>query len=658
MCVLLTVITLLSCFVMVVSAEDDEQTPSVMTDLAALEIDGVPFSEANYPLNTSDTGFYIITVIESHFVAKNNSPYFDLFVYNPSGQAIADVEWNAIQIGLNDQCEEYFYVGLKILSRSSDQRFIKAKAVSTQMYGSKDRCIVNHASNDERFYNIASLRLKVKTGNVRKVVGIKKAFIFTGFDSNHSLACMSKTFDALDVDLHATNWISPNAGLRTDGTVASIYDHYELNSVYFKVPKSYWNQYEYLKSIRARYDAIHLTPIILTRVNDLDFSDAKGQLTKQAILNGTTLTVDGDPDVYDLYWAVYPGDYIDGQQTMSSMHTNIYSDNSYTRRDAETYNLYLGRVPIEIPVDCTVYDSLAYYFATLPSDFSYTDGGSIIQAAVCSEELEEYFYQRYYNPYFPDGKLYDQKTTVEMDYYSTDYDLDSRYLMTTVSDFLANTSKWNQLRMRFRTENDSYLYENFENLANHIDVVKDPLQYASVTSSGYEDVANTLFIGVNDVADFSRVCREAVQEDCYVVILRFAFSDYRCQVVKDVWEITTSIGKNVGLVVDKWAFMDFSIAHLVFYNDGEDYTIPVVSNVVDSFGDVWAFGDPRMNGPGDWVDEIGDTLGELFAKSKDMLKRILMILAIIVVVLVAVLLFLKLIPKRVKLKKPRGRRRK
>ena len=276
LCVLLTVITLLSCFVMVVSAEDDEQTPSVMTDLAALEIDGVPFSEANYPLNTSDTGFYIITVIESHFVAKNNSPYYDLFVYiyNPSGQAIADVEWNAIQIGLNDQCEEYFYVGLKILSRSSDQRFIKAKAVSTQMYGSKDRCIVNHASNDERFYNIASLRLKVKTGNVRKVVGIKKAFIFTGFDSNQSLACMSKTFDALDVDLHATNWISPNAGLRTDGTVASIYDHYELNSVYFKVPKSYWNQYEYLKSIRARYDAIHLTPIILTRVNDLDFSDA------------------------------------------------------------------------------------------------------------------------------------------------------------------------------------------------------------------------------------------------------------------------------------------------------------------------------------------------------------------------------------------------
>ena len=658
LCALLAAITLLSCFALAVSAED-EQTPSVMTDLSALEIDGVPFSKENYPRDTSDPDFYIITVIESHFVSKDNSPDYDLFIYiyNPSGQDIADVQWNAIQVGFNDQCKEYSYVGLKLLSKSSDDRFIKAKVVSSQMYDSKDCCVINHESNDMRIYNIASLRLKVKRGNVRKVVGVKKAFIFSGFNSDQTLTCISKSFDALDVELHATNWISPNAGLRTDGTVASIYDHYEINSVFFKVPKSYWNKYEYLKSIRARYDAIHLTPIILTRVNDMDFSDAKGQATKQAILNGTTIEAGGTPDVYDLYWAVYWNDYVENQP-ISSMHSSIYSENGTTRRDAATYATSIMGVPASIPLDCTVYESLAYYFACLPSNFSYTDGESVVEAAVSSEELEEYFYQRYYNPYYDDSKLYDEKiSNISLDYYSTDYDADALYNMTTFSSALANTSKLNQWWRKFTTENDSYLYEDFETTANHIDVVQNPLQYVSVQPSGYKDVAAALHIGVNDVADFSRVCQEAVQEDCYVVLLRFGFSDYRCQVVRDVWEYAIRNGPLVGLAVDKWAFMDFSVAHLVFYNDGEDYTIPVVSNVVDSFGDLSAYGDPNMNGVEDWVDEIGDSIRDLFEKSKDIWKKILMIALAVLVVLVAVWIFFKLKPVRIKYKQSRSRRR-
>ena len=138
---------------------------------------------------------------------------------------------------------------------------MKLKVVSSYIYGNKERFWQNQENKDYRIYNIVSFMF-LRNGE-KDVWNVSKVFTYTGIGKNTT--CQAKDLATLEVKLHDTNWISPSAAARVDGKDATVYDHYEIHSVYFMVPKNYWNKYEYLYSIDAFYDVVHLTPIIVTQ---------------------------------------------------------------------------------------------------------------------------------------------------------------------------------------------------------------------------------------------------------------------------------------------------------------------------------------------------------------------------------------------------------
>lgn len=636
LCLLLVVLTLLSTLTVFVGAESNT-TPSVMQELAGLRIDGKAFSESDFPLKSTDKNLYIIAAAEYKFRTVSSSPEFNLFfyVYNPSGMELKENTRNSIQIGMDEECQQTYFFGIKIYSKSEDNRFLKIGVVTSAIYSSTSLLLTKQKDAARRVYNVPTLRFVVN-GKLESYP-IKRGYIFEGYDYNDTLQGSWKELDVLQVELHTTNWISPNAGLKVDGvTEASVYDHYELHTVYFRVPKTYWEKYEYLYSIHATYDAVHLTPIIVTRKNDKDFADDEGQDTKNAILAGTSLKANSDLEVYDLGW----------QETTYSLTTypkrHIYTDSDTLRNEAAQYTVSVGSW-IYLHELVTKYNTLSYYFATLPSDFEYTDGAAIVKAAVSQKQLQEYFYDRYDKPLFDNANLYTEYiSNQDLTKSAIEFKAEGIYKMTNFQEILNTKSLWEQWFTDWLTEDDSPLYDTFANEVQHITVLKEPGVYSNVPLYGdekVEEVAEELFISGADMVEFSEVCKEAAAEGDYVVLLRVGFNDYGCYPVRDHYEAFYGTGPYVAVAVDKWAYMNVNVADLVFTKAGQNYIVPVSSNTVDSFGNVDAFGDSAINGIGDLGDDDG------FDWEK--LKKILLLAGICLVILVVITFLMKFIkPKQ------------
>ena len=191
------------------------------------------------------------------------------------------------------------------------------------------------------------------------------------------------------------------------------------------------------------------------------------------------------------------------------------------------------------------------------------------------------------------------------------------------------------------------MFADFADTVDHIKVIENPAAYSNVSSANYESVSEELIIGMNDVADFADFCAKADLSNYVVVLLRFGFSDYRCMVLHDAWEtVGVGNGPDVAVGIEKWAYMNLNIAHLVFYNDGADIVVPVASNTVDSFGDLDVFPDPSKdffpNGPdfsgvGDWLDLI-----------VAILRLVLIIMAVVAVIVLVVWIYSKFKPTKFK----------
>lgn len=641
-CLLLALLPLLSLATLVVGAVTD--TSDVMDDLSKVKIDGEAFSPEKHLADADVNGLTLITVIEQNLKNTSYSPDYDLFfyVYNPSGIVFQDSEWNNVLIAMDDQSAGYHKIGLEILSRSSDEKFLKLRVVDSQLYATgKDQCYLEHANPGERIYNVASFHL-VSNG---ELIGYKigEAFVFSGYQADNTLSCQSKKFHTEKIKLHDASWVSPNAGLKVDGdTPATIYDHYEIHTVYFTLPNYLFKKYDpergydYLKSIRADYDEVHLTPIIVTREKDKDFADEEGQLTKNKIVKGETIEVEGDLDVYDLFLDYASGEkkaYLYSEQSVSDFVSNVLPGGT----------------------ELIQFNTLAYYFANLPSDFDYSSGNDVCEAAVSSEELKAYFEERWNDPNYDKTKLYSEyKPNREIDFNSIDFDLDAVYNMTTFKQQLSKknfiASWWTNLT----TEDDSYLYEDFGLEAPILEVI-NPADYIGRDPSEYKKIANEeLFIGVHDLTSdngFFAVCEQALVQNCQVVVLRLGFKDYRCQPVRDGWELWLNFGPLKAVWIDKWAYRNITVGQAIFFNNNEEIIVPLVSNKIDSYGDSPAYGDGGIN-KDDVVSGIQNAVSgvsSLFNNLRirfDSFKKILFGVAIVLVVFVLIWLFLKFKPQK------------
>ena len=629
LCFLFSVLLLFSSFAIFAGAEVTA-TSDVMTDLAQLEIDGQPFNdlkESQYPVNTSDTTLHVITVVEKGFRSNQSGMGYELYfyIYNPSCQVVKSDKFNSIQLATDEYATVQNYYAVQIQSVSEDNRFLKIRLVDNDIYSSSTYIWRNQTDINKRLYNILSLRMRI--GSSLSTFAVNRAFYFEGFDYNNTIKCSWKDMEACTVELHTTNWISPNAGLRVDNRQqASIYDHYELHTVYFRVDKEYWEKYGNLWGVRATYDKVHLTPIIVTHKNDIDFSNDEGQFTKEAILKGTSLSgsssINGDFDVYDLVW----------YNRLSWVDGSAYNAHAYSEKKTLIDLDFIPFLPMVKPYRAEYHDSLAYYFATLPDSFDYKDGDSLVSAAVPQDVLKAYFYERYVS-YGKNSNLYTEYiSNQDLSLEATMFEAESLYSMTDYSTILNSKAKWRQWMVDWMTEDDTGLYETFADSVNHIQVITNPGSYINVSDP--ESVANELFIHKEDMDEFSKVCLNAMVEDDYVVLLRIGFNDYSCTPVRDAWEANVDQGPYVAVAVDKWIYLNINVAELVFNKDGAKHSVPVVSSTVDSVGNIDASGDKLNNGVSEYGKEVYNKVSDLLDETKDFFLIVGLIVLVVAVLMV------------------------
>jgi len=606
MAFLLAALTLISVFAVTALAAE-EATPSVMTELEQLYIDGKQFKASDYPKNTSRQDLQILAVAESGFKSQTSSSGYGLYiyVYNPGCYAFEDSDNNTVQMGLNLSSASYVYYGLKIMSKSSDNRFIKLKVQSYGQNAASELYKLQQNAS-ERAYNIAALRLKKNSQITAFAVG--KVYLFSGYDFNKTLTCSVRDHEVIEVELHATSWVSPNAGSTVEGGQADKYHHYEIHSVYFAIDKSYLQRYGFISAIRANYTQAKLTPIVVTRPGVFD------ALTKDMIQNATPVTK--DTDVMDLV-ANYR--YVWDTDTCSC---HIEGDWGYSETNLAPW--------LDAPFQGDRYDRLAYLFENdqLPEDFDMGEASYML--GFTSEELEAY-YDNQIDRGIDKNALYSDIQLKQ----NIDYSYKDMFDLRTYESNLSGFAKWWH---DWFVDDDSYLKENFLTEISKIQVIENPKEYATISEDLKEHYSKNLCINVCDLENFSKFCKDEVTSDQVVVILRYGLADYRCTLIEDVWEAANG-SETVGWSIEKSAFMDVSVAQITFTSKGVDTVIPVVSNTVDSFGDGPVFNVVGALGvdPGDVGDGITNWITDLFNQLGEKLKIIVGIIALLVIIAVVLL---------------------
>ena len=592
---LLAVLMLVSVFAVAVFATPTK--PSVLTELAGLRVDGKQFNESDYPIDKSRDDIEVLSVAEKSFRTLTSSPDYGLYiyVYNPSCVVFDVNKSNSIQIGLNLDSNDYSFYGLELMSRSDDHRFYKYRVVS---YGSN---IVSdlyklQESVSERVYNIPTIRLS--SGNVLTSYPVKNVYIFSGYDANNSLTCSVRDCEVIEVELHDTTWVSPNAGSTISGKEVDMYDHYEIHSVYFAIDREYLNKYDYLSSIRASYEARKLTPIVVTRSGNLSAA------TVSSIQNGKH--VSGGIDIDDL-------------AAIRKFSLFLQVDWWYSETDIDFGNYKADNR----------YDQLVYYFKNdkLPEDFDMNGVNSML--GFTSDELRERYYELV-NKGYHSNLLYSESSGVQ----EIDYRAGEMFNLKTYTQDMGKFAKWWH---DLTTKKDSYLNDSFVTDVKKIEVIDNPSFYANISDNSFKQYGDELYINECDMAAFKTFCNKAALEDKVVVMLRYAVADYRCVPVYDVMEFTGSLWGTedpVAMSIEKSAYFNVSVAQIGFTTAGVETIIPTVSNTVDSFGDGIVSEDPRdKNGilPGDG-DSPNFDWEELLSKLK--VAGFVFLIVVVIVVLI------------------------
>lgn len=575
-----------SLFAMTASAAVTKKA-RVVTELEDLYIGGEQFDEAKYPVDKNRDDIEILAVSEMGFHTLTTSSNYGLFIYiyNPSCMKFDNSPNNTVQIGLNLDSRDYSFYGLELMSRSDDHRFYKYKVVgygnnaASELYQQQEKVA-------ERVYNVPVVRLS--SGNMLKAYPIKKVYFFSGYESLGTLTCSVRDAEVIGVKLHDTTWVSPNAGHTFSGKEVDKYDHYEVHSVYFAIDRTLYDQYDYLSSIKASYEARKLTPIVVTRPGKLSSE------TVDAIQTGKNVS-SSETDIDDLA----------AIRNYASLDILYEVDWWYSETNINFGNYEAGNR----------YDQLVYLFENdkLPEDFNFNGVNSML--GFTSNALRNRYYELV-GKGFHHSLLYSETSgPKEINYRSSDM-----FHLKKYEQNLSGIAKWWD---DLFTKNDSYLYDDFNIDGKVIEVIRDPSAYANINSNSYKQYGDQLYINECDMKAFTDFCKTAAESDQVVVILRYAVSDYRCVPVYDVAEFTGSLwglglDDQKAVSIEKSAYFNVSVAQIGFTTNGVEVIVPVASNVVDSFGDGIVYEDPNdKNGllPGDgdfdWEKFWNDLLGKL-----------------------------------------------
>ena len=610
---------------------------NVLDDLKSATVNGQPFDLAAYPRNPFGTP-QVITFAEycySQYENGNGNYALYIYVYNPALTEFSFVsQRNKIEIS-----SDFFYAGeegavgsvkdytkfpLKFCNASTDEyenRFLKFRIVD------ENNVLLNAEREHEeatgnRYYHIAGIELYELGGDATTAQDywVNQYYQFSGYAEGYGdsekfpFQCdATGNAEAVQLDVQHTYY-------RTESSSKGENYQNQLDTVYFAVPKRLFDTYGKLQRIKAEWYEYKTKDYVVT--SNSEFYNAVQSYLGEIVpsSNGKVDTI--EPVLNDdIGYAL-----ANGMKTISSWGSETF--------ESAEWGWNLG-VAIGIDEIC---DRLTLLFLTDNID-EYdpyeTDGEGTIKGSELYDRIMSY------DKSYDAGTLPVKDGTISADLFESDIDdyrkVDSEQGKIqkgySFYDFDADTDI--QKLISWQDGSPSF-WENWEefgfwdtifgNIPSETGREISPIQVLKESDlSGTEaEVSQRLLVNIKDVQNVKDAYNDAItvnplnpdDEECYLVLFRFATSDYYAAPVdiyqSDFWG---TVHKGQAYVARQSVFFDFDVIDLTFNKDGVYTVIPVVSDPIDIVND--------LTSPTDMGD---DGLG--------ILGIILLILGVIVVLVV------------------------
>ncbi len=263
---------------------------------------------------------------ENGFIAQQ---YYGLYVYvyNPTGKAVQD-SGNVVNMATaydGDKVASYDNVSLKLLDATKDNLLLKFKVENAyaRFYALQKKYAAENEKKERR-YDVAGVQL---THDETIDRAFSKTFYYSGYaagcgantSSESTLKSRSEGLETIELEVGHTNY-------RTDVFVDNVCD--ELNTVYFSVPKRYFEDYGGLQKIKATWEEYKTLPVFVT--NEKAAYDALLPYLFQDIGNRT------DELTYRVLWGMYLDYVVQGGSLADISHFGFH--NAYNRFTGGSYS--------------------------------------------------------------------------------------------------------------------------------------------------------------------------------------------------------------------------------------------------------------------------------------------------------------------------------
>lgn len=607
---------------------------NVLDDLKSATVGGEMFNLANYPRNPFGTP-QVITFAEycySQYENGNGNYALYVYVYNPALTEFSFIsDRNKVEIS-----SDFFYAGengkigsvkgytkfpLKLCSASTgeyENRFLKFRVLDDANILLKAEREHEKATGN-RYYHIAGIELFEIGGDATtaKDYWVNQYYQFSGYANGYGdsekfpFQCdATGNAEAVQLDVKHTFY-------RTGSSSKGENYQNQLDTVYFAVPKRLFDTYGKLQRIKAEWYEYKTKDYIVTSNSEF-YNAVQSYLGK--IVPSSNGKVDTIEPVLndDIGYAL-----ANGMKTISSWGSETF--------ESAKWGWNLG-VAIGIEDIC---DRLTLLFLTDNID-EYDPYETEVEGTVNGNELYERI--RDYNKSYDTGRLSVKDETVSADLFESDID-DSRKVDSAQGkiqkgysyyDFDADTDLQKLVSWK---DGDPSFWDNwnefgfwdaiFGKIPSDTGREISPIQVLKEQdlSGTDKEISERLLVNVKDVEDLKKTYNNAVlvnpldgeDEECYLVLFRFATSDYYsapADIYKsDFWG---TVKKGQAYVFNESVFFDFDVIDLTFNKDGVYTVIPAVSDPIDIVND----GTPPINMGDklpDWLKYVLLAIGLLIA---------------------------------------------
>ncbi len=594
---------------------------NVLDDLKSATVNGQPFNLSAYPRNPFGTP-QVITFAEycySQYENGNGNYALYIYVYNPALTEFSLIsQRNKIELS-----SDFFYAGeegtvgsvkdytkfpLKFCNASTgeyENRFLKFRIVDENnvlLNAQRER----EEATGSRYYHIAGIELFAIGGDATTAQDywVNQYYQFSGYAEGYGdsekfpFQCdATGSAEAVQLDVQHTYY-------RTESSSKGENHQNQLDTVYFAVPKRLFDTYGKLQRIKAEWYEYKTKDYVVT--SNSEFYNAVQSYLGKIVPSSSGQVLETIEPVLndDIGYAL-----AHGMKTLSAWGSESY--------ESAEWGWNLG-VALRIDEIC---DRLTLLFLTDNID-EYDPYETDNEGTIKGNEL--------YDRIMSYDKSYDAGTqpvkdgTISADLFESDID-DSRKVDSeqgkiqqgySYYDFDADTDIQKLVSW---SDGDPSFWENwnefgfwdtlFGNIPSETGREISPIQVLKESDlSGTEaEVSQRLLVNIGDVKDLKAAYDDAIKvdpldpddEECYLVLFRFATSDYYAAPA-DIYEekFPHTTYTKMAYVAQQSVFFDFDVIDLTFNKDGVYTVIPVVSDPIDIVNDLTSptdMGDDGLN---------------------------------------------------------------